>query len=148
MTVTEDERTTELGLFNYAASYRGAADALGTMKLSTTHPETPRSFLYVHAIELYIKAFLRASGCSLDEIEALRHNWQRLRSAYEENGGRLTDEDVDVVRNLAASNASIRFRYIETGFSSWATPEALSRTAESLHDTVRSRLKRAGQPVR
>jgi hypothetical protein len=146
--VNTDERTTGVGLFNYAASYRSAADALGTVKFNATHPHAPRNFLYVHAIELYLKAFLRVSGHSVKDIEKLGHNWRRLQSAFARASGFLEDEDVEVLAILASTNASVRFRYIETGLMRFPTTPALARTAKSLNETVRSALKKLGNPVR
>ena len=37
-------RTTEVGLYHYANLYRRAADALGTIKSDSTHPDAPRDF--------------------------------------------------------------------------------------------------------
>jgi hypothetical protein len=51
----EEKRTTTLGLFNFAESYWAAAEALDNAKLKSTHPSSPVSFLYYHAIELYQK---------------------------------------------------------------------------------------------
>jgi hypothetical protein len=58
------ELTTALGLFNYALSYRAAADKLQICKVRATHPHAPVPFAYYHSLELYLKAFLRAHGLS------------------------------------------------------------------------------------
>jgi hypothetical protein len=54
----EIERTSPLGLFNYARSYWRSAEYLHAAKLKLTHPSAPATFLFYHAIELYLKAFL------------------------------------------------------------------------------------------
>src|SRR5260221_7125218 len=59
------ELTTPLGFFNYALSYRAAADKLRICKLRATHPHAPVLFIYYHSVELYLKAFLRAHGLSV-----------------------------------------------------------------------------------
>ena len=64
----EVERTNALGLFNVATSYWRAARCLQKEKLKTTHPGSPVSFLYYHAIELFLKAFLRHHGHTPKEL--------------------------------------------------------------------------------
>src|SRR5882672_3989344 len=93
----KNERTNEIGLYHYAVSYHRAADALGTIKFNTTHPDAPRYFLYFHAIELYIKAFLRNAGRSVRQIEALGHRAGKLERAYLKYGGTLEDEDREIL---------------------------------------------------
>jgi hypothetical protein len=65
---TDDARSSPLGFFNLAESYWAAAVALENAGLRTTHPTSPISFLYYHAIELYLKAFLRTHGHSAREL--------------------------------------------------------------------------------
>ena len=84
----DDARVTDVGLFHYAASYRAAADALGAVKFSATHPDAPVSFLYVHALELYIKAYLRCAGQTADHVARYRHNLRRLRRHFEARADR------------------------------------------------------------
>ena len=135
-------------MFNFAESYRRAADALGTVRLRTAHRDVPRRFLYTHAIELYVKEQLRLSGVPVRALERLGHSWARLRASFIDAGGSLDDEDEDVLSLLASTNASIDFRYIRTGAFTWPTMEALARTARSLHYSVRENLRTAGKPIR
>ena len=48
-----------MGLFNVAESYRLAAEHLHSSALLKGMHDLPVSFLFYHAIELYLKAFLR-----------------------------------------------------------------------------------------
>src|SRR5437763_7290582 len=84
----DDDRTTDIGLFNYAASYRAAADSLEEVDTRATHPEAPQSWLYCHAIELYLKSHLRAAGLSVSELKSRRygHDLMKLREAHKANG--------------------------------------------------------------
>jgi hypothetical protein len=66
--IYDDDRVTDLGLFNFAGSYRAAAEALGKTKFNATHRDVPVNFLYVHALELYMKAFLRCAGETADQV--------------------------------------------------------------------------------
>jgi hypothetical protein len=64
--IEEDEsRTTSMGLFNLAEAYRMSGEALMAAKIKTADAESPVRFLYYHAIELFIKAFLRQHGHSV-----------------------------------------------------------------------------------
>jgi hypothetical protein len=55
----DDERTNALGLFNTARSYWRSAEHLSVARIEVTHPQAPITFLLCHALELYLKAFLR-----------------------------------------------------------------------------------------
>jgi hypothetical protein len=63
--MTDDDRTTPLGLFNYARSYWQSAVLLHDARARVTHPDAPVTLLLAHAIELYLKAFLRLRGLAL-----------------------------------------------------------------------------------
>ena len=66
----EIERTTPLGLFNYARSYWRSAEYLHAAQLTLTHPTAPVSFLFYHAIELYLKDFLLSQSMTLSKALA------------------------------------------------------------------------------
>jgi hypothetical protein len=42
--------------------------ALQKAQVKATHPDDPICFLYFHAVELYLKSFLRAHGASVEEL--------------------------------------------------------------------------------
>jgi hypothetical protein len=55
MTAEDDdaERTTSIGLYNYAGSYSRCANNLARVKpKGVTHPDEPIDFLFYHSIEL------------------------------------------------------------------------------------------------
>ena len=66
----QDERTNSMGLFNVAEAYRLSAEELRKARWMLVTPST-RSFLYYHAVELYLKALLR-----------LRHDVETIREDY------------------------------------------------------------------
>jgi hypothetical protein len=66
-----DDRTSAVGLFNTARSYWHSAVYLNDASLELTHPLAPVTFLFYHAIELYLKADLRASGKAVARCEVL-----------------------------------------------------------------------------
>jgi hypothetical protein len=66
--ITDEERTNEVGLFHTAESYWKSAAALYAVNVKASHARSPVLFLYYHAIELYLKAFLRGNGHSAKEL--------------------------------------------------------------------------------
>jgi hypothetical protein len=68
--MTEDERTTALGLFHFAHSYAASAACLRRSPVRASHADAPIRFLYSHAIELYLKSFLRMHGLTVAELKS------------------------------------------------------------------------------
>jgi HEPN domain-containing protein len=146
----EIDRTSPAGLFNTADSYWRAAVALGRAKVKSTHPDKPISFLYYHAIELYLKAFLRMHGHTADELASRKfgHRTGVIAKRAAELGIKFDEEDVEVLAMMASTDAVIRSRYIETGFFRWPAHQALNRTCKSLRDLIGTALKKNKIPVR
>lgn len=146
----ELERTTALGLFNVATSYWRAARHLEKEKLKTTHPHSPVSFLYYHAIELFLKAFLRHHGHTPKELRSRKfgHSTAALERRASELGLFFEDEDKEILSLMAKADAVIRSRYIEIGYFRWPHPDALDRTCKSLRQSVGEALKKDGIKVR
>jgi len=146
----EEERSTAVGFFNVAESYWRAARALEQAKLKTTHPHSPLRFLYYHAIELYLKSFLRMHGHTPKELRGNKfgHRTCCLTERAAELGLFFMDEDKEIFSMMATTDTVIRSRYIETGYFRWPTVEALDRTCKSLRESVGDALKKTGAPVR
>lgn len=146
--MTKEERTTPIGLYHYARSYRVSADHLRTVDLGVTHPRAPIQFLYFHAIELYLKSFLRLHGLRVSKLRDIGHQACCLANEAEARGFRLTEVDRETIYAMASSNVVIRSRYIETGAYPELRIEDLAQTASSFHGVVRDALREAGKPVR
>jgi hypothetical protein len=146
----DDSRSSPLGFFNVAESYWAAAVALEKAELPSTHPSSPISFLYYHAIELYLKAFLRMHGHSAKELRGKKfgHRTCCLSERAAVVGLHFDDEDLQVFSLMACTDAVIRSRYIQTGYFHWPTPAALDRTCKSLRQSVGQSLKKANIPAR
>ena len=73
-------RTTPIGLYHYAYSYAASASALSKLKVKANHADAPVRFLYTHAIELYLKAFLLTQGLTVKRLggREFGHNIDRL----------------------------------------------------------------------
>lgn len=145
----EDDHTTPIGLFNYADSYWRSAIALENAEVRVTHPDAPISFLYYHAIELYLKAYLRAEGFSVKELRRqFGHNAVKLRDEAKSRGLHFDNEDTAVLAYMGETDAVIDSRFLKTGYFQRPANEALDRTCNSLHQSVGEALKKKGFPVR
>lgn len=65
------DRTSSMGLWTYSHDFMIAANEL--VKLNNAHTDGPAYYLISHAIELSLKAFLRGSGLSLDELKSWKN---------------------------------------------------------------------------
>jgi hypothetical protein len=146
----EDERSKPLGFFNMAESYWRAAVVLEKAKVKSTHSDSPISFLYYHAIELFLKSFLRMHGHSAKELRGKKfgHRTCCLSERAAALGLDFDDEDLEVFSLMANTDAVIRSRYIQTGYFRWPAPKALDCTCKSLRQSIGKALKKSGIPVR
>lgn len=90
--LTDDDRTTALGLLNYARSYRASADHHLNARLKVPHAQAPATFLYYHSIELYLKAYLRSQGLTVAQLRQVGHNVSKLAGEVQSRGFVLDDE--------------------------------------------------------
>jgi hypothetical protein len=130
-------QTTPAGLYNYAVSYRAAADLIAAQGLTAFHPEAPTQFLYFHAIELYLKSFLRWHGFSLQQLFDISHNFGKMRSSAMAHGLVFGEVETAVLDALTKDIWSLA-RYIVT---TDADREAvsikhLSRACQALEKSV------------
>jgi hypothetical protein len=144
----ESKRTTPLGLFNYARSYFRSAEYLHAAKLELTHPSAPATFLFYHAIEVYLKAFLLSQKLTLKSLKAIGHHVDKAGEAAVKHGLTLSDEDKEVIELIGDGDTVINARYIVIGAFSRPSEDALSRTCQSLDNSVGKKLVELGIPVR
>jgi HEPN domain-containing protein len=144
--LTPEERSTPIGFFNFADSYWAAASGLHDLKLKSTHRDSPTTFLYHQAIELYLKSFLRLKDVKVADL--FGHKIVPLSKRTKKFGLSFDDEDLEVFGLLDSSNSVITARYLQTGFSTCASIEALERTCKSIREAISVHMKQAGLPVR
>ena len=142
----EEERTTPIGLFNFAHSYWRSAVALQGIKVRATHPGEPASFLYLHALELYLKVFLLLNGVPLDVLRSRKYGHKIC--CLSEEAATLGYEFDEEVRSLLACLDIIEMRYIVTGFKTLPTHETLNKTCESFHAQTERALHAKGIKTR
>lgn len=142
----DDERTNSIGLYHCAVSYHEGARALAKVRTTATRPDSP---IY-HAIELFLKSYLRLRGVSVADLASRRfgHRADRLGRRAAELGLVLRDEDMEVLRMMAETDIVIRTRYIRTGYFSAPSLQAVDRTCQSLRVSVCEAIKETGTFVR
>jgi hypothetical protein len=90
--LTEDDRATPLGFFNLAEDYLEAAYVLGEHLRAGCFRGEVIKFVTFHAIELYLKAFLRKRGVSVVILERKFGHWfKKLIPACERHGLNFPD---------------------------------------------------------
>ena len=133
--MTDEDRVQPIGLFNYAHSYGASAAALHKIEVRATHPDTPVAYMYSHAVELYLKSFLRMKGVTVEELRSrkLGHDMIAIVEKAVSLGLELTDLQQGQIKLL---NDSVLDRYIETGFRTILPIEHRHELCVYLHDTV------------
>src|SRR5712671_7590362 len=112
----DNERTNAMGLFNTAEAYWKSAVTLEAAKVDSGHAIDPVYMLYYHAIELYLKAFLRGHGLSVEELRSkFGHKTNLLVVKSEELGLPVDDEDREIYTMMGDTDVVIEARYIRTG---------------------------------
>ncbi len=133
--MSEEERVTAIGLFHYAHSYASSASALNQAEVDCTHADSPVRFLYSHAIELYLKSYLRLHGVTVKDLRSreLGHKMDVLRTKAQEKGlaiSSIQEGQIDLL------SGAIRDRYIETGSRTVILPDAFLELCLYLHGEI------------
>lgn len=141
--LTDEERTTAIGLARYAYEYIEAAMLVERNDPTPTHiSPIPAYFLALHGIELTLKAYLRHKGLTVKELrdQKYRHDLHACHRKAKELGllsvFKEIPTDADAMRMLVGLNEHQGLRYIKTGmkhFPLWPLVESL---AVRLHQAV------------
>src|SRR4029453_13348262 len=108
-------------------------------RAKVTHPDAPVTLLLAHAIELYLKAFLRLRGVGIGEVRTtFGHDFKSLVDEASSRGLSLAEEEIDIAAILTEKESIRRPRYIETGYYQRRGLAALSRTCRGLDQSVSS----------
>jgi hypothetical protein len=134
-----NERTNQIGLFNYAESYIVSAITLIREKPRKLLFETPIEFLLFHAIELYFKSFLRGAGLDVSILESRKfgYNLRKLVAKSCEQGLNLHSTDAARLDFIQDTESAIRSRYIETGLVRKLSLDGLVETAVNVRDAAK-----------
>jgi hypothetical protein len=140
-----------LGWFNLAHAYLFDAATLykAEGRPRRWHYEAPVHFLYFHAIELFLKAYLRTQGMTDQELSQREygHKLKNLIDEAEARGMPITKR-INRVRLFQmadeAKDQPIRSRYLRTGSATILPVVRLHEAARDLQVIVESALHRAG----
>lgn len=130
-----EKRTSDIGLFQYGYAYALSASELSSAQVRVGHSEAPVWFLYSHAIELYLKSFLRMKGVSAQELGSWKygHDTKKLAKKAIRLGLDLSESQKQEIFLL---RGAIRDRYIETGARTVLTTEARHALCVHLHSEI------------
>ena len=141
--LTEEDRTTAIGLARYAYEYIEAAMLVERSGSTPTNiSPIPAYFLALHGIELTLKSYLRHKGLTAKELRGMKygHDLHSCHKKAKELGLHLVfkeqPSDADAMRMLVGLNEHQGLRYIKTGmkqFPHWSIVESL---AVRLHQSV------------
>jgi hypothetical protein len=117
------------GYIKDAASYSDAAKQLEHF----TKKPAPRYFLYCHAIELSLKAYILASGGNEAEVRKIKHDLGKAFSRASELGYRPSlDGTKEVIENLDPYHQDYSFRYMRMGLKILPRFEDIDQVANSM----------------
>jgi hypothetical protein len=134
----------------YSLTQQSAIDKLPTFwELSTQRhcASTSQRYLFYHAIELYLKAFLRAGNFPLDKVERFRHRFHRLRDTCTSLGLALDLHEREVLTLIGTDETYIRARYLRTESYSEVAVKDLSWAAASIAQKVGVQLRQRRIPL-
>jgi hypothetical protein len=146
----EIDRTSATGLFNTARSWWRSGVELDALAVKgITHPGAPVTFLLCHAIELYLKAFLRSRGRDLAFLKRIGHRVADLAKVAVADGLSIDVADMELLSHVEDADVAMESRYIVTGFKgNVPTSAALAEVAERLDRSACQALSKAGFAVR
>ncbi|MFK0167036.1 hypothetical protein [Rhizobium sp. NPDC090279] len=127
------------GILNLATQYQDAAGKLGESSSKPNH--LPRRLLALHAMELYLNAFLLAKGVSPTAIRGVRHDLgERVRMASEA-GLVLRKRTVAHLATLSANNEYYIIRYAPELTSTLSQVSRVMATVDDISRKVRKALR-------
>ncbi len=131
----QDERTTATGLWMFAETYLQAGKHLAETGADHLRFDAPIYFLYSHAIELTLKAYLRSKGATVSKLRRMGHALPALLERAGAQGldqGRLGENIASLIALLDVYNQDHEFRYIRTGAKRLPEIKALHDVAARL----------------
>jgi hypothetical protein len=144
-TAKDDERTNEVGLFNYADAYVVCAKHLiNSPPQPRLRYDAPIHFLLFHAAELYLKSYLRQKGEDVNALIKLRHYHLRMCDKAATFGMTLPPQIYDVFKLLDETDAVIESRYIRTGPKTRIEIQELLSVVEEVRARVKISHEAAG----
>jgi len=135
------------GILNLAKQYQDAASKLG--QGSSKPNQAPRRLLALHAMELYLSAFLLAKGVDPATIRGFRHDLGERTRIASEAGLVLRKRTMAHLATLSASNECHVISYAPELISTLSQMNRVMATVDELSRKVRKALRASCQnPLR
>jgi len=129
-------------LFDQAEAYRQSAAALQSAGLDNSLSSLPVRNLYYTSIELYLKAFLRAHGHSIDELEGkFRQDFRRMRKRCRSLGLVMTGAQDATLEYFVSTPASVRMKFSSTRYYSAPAIDELDDLCRTLRTYISALLR-------
>ena len=144
MTFLDDERTDAVALHNKARSYLRSARYLNAASPGVSCSHAGVTFLFCHAIELFLLSYLRAHGGEGAELDNLNRRVAATTSRAVGAGLKLHPDVVATLSQIAETLTSIEVRYIVTGVKQIPNIGPLSNAAQKLDAAVSKALEDLG----
>jgi HEPN domain-containing protein len=132
------DRTNSAGMWNYAYEYFKAGVIVHESAKTNTDPIY---FLIGHSIELCLKAYLRGSGLSIEQLKKLGHNLDKLLEEAKAHGVaslvEISEEFRTIIAYLNSYYCIKPFEYIESGTKTLPRIEDLSKRVGELLATTK-----------
>lgn len=125
--LTEDDRATPMGFFQFGEAYFDCANALRTELPLHGHRSSAVKFMYFHAIELYLKAFLRLKGVPIAQLSSKQygHDLSKLSTAAEDRGLTIELYTSEALEEFTDFKYQIESRYFRSRSGPQLNVEAL-----------------------
>jgi HEPN domain-containing protein len=131
--------------YELAVSYRQSADLLVEHIASWKkggHGIFPAMFLYSHAVELFLKEYLRLAGYEEARLKQFGHRLRKLWTAARKEGIVLEMPHAmdQLIPSLEAGHENYQFRYSEKSFNFYG-PNWMQRDVAKLADAVAAKVQ-------
>jgi hypothetical protein len=124
-------------LFDQAEAYWLSAVALDATDVQSELASQPVRHLYYVAIELYLKAYLRLHGHTLDELDGkFRNDFRRIRRRCEAFGLKFAGSDKRTLEYFIHTPVCVRTKFSTTHYYSAPALSALNDLCCSLHERI------------
>lgn len=130
-----DERSSPFGYWNFADSFFKTADVAHNKLIGAIRFSTPIYYLYAHALELSLKAFLRCKGVEVKILkEKFGHDLKKLLDEAKKKGlltnVQLAAEQIAVIEYISSEYDDKNLEYFIQGSMSLPDLNKLHDTAE------------------
>jgi hypothetical protein len=139
--ITSGANPAASNIFDEAEAYWLSAITLQQGDVQSDLASLPIRNLYCHAIELYLKAYLRAHGHPLGELDSkLKQNFRRIRKLVEGYGLQFAGRDKATIEYFVLTPMAIRAKYSDTPYYSAPATGDLHGLCCTLRESIKSEL--------